>query len=169
MRAVRRVRPYFVEQRANPGHDVEIGALAVAADRVALAGAAPRQHGMEGAGVVLDMQPVAYIVAVAVDRDALAVQSFENRERDQLFGKMIGAVIVRAVAQDGRQAERLMPGAHKMIRGGIGGVGLVAAVLAEPSLGPERAEYLIGRDMVKAKPRRTLRRQAAPVIERRLE
>ncbi len=170
MRKVRRMRPHLIEQRADRGYDGEIGALAVAADIVAFAGAAPRQHGVERAGVILDMQPVAHVVALAVDRNRLAVQRLQDRERDQLLGEVIGAVIVRAVAQHCRQAERFVPGAHEMVRGcfrrGIRGIGLVAAVFAEPAVGPERAEHLVGRDVVKAEPRRAVGRHSAPIIER---
>src|SRR5947207_4003430 len=45
VRPVRRPRSQLVEQIADRGHDLQIGALAIAADIVALAGPALDQHG----------------------------------------------------------------------------------------------------------------------------
>src|SRR5712691_7154941 len=105
-----RVRPMgrgwreLVEEAADLGHDLEVGALAVTADVVALARPPANEDGMQRAGVILDIEPVADIVALAVDRDRLTRQRLQDRERDQLFREMIGAVIVRAVAHHGRQS-----------------------------------------------------------------
>ena len=68
-------------------------------------------------GVVADIKPIADIVALAVDRDGLAVHSLQNGERDQFFREMIRPVIVGAVADHGRQPERLVPGADQVIGG----------------------------------------------------
>src|SRR5207248_4302900 len=124
---------------------------------VALAGTAAGHDFVERAGVVVDIEPVPDIVALAIDRDRLAVQRLQDRQRDQLFREMVGSIIVRAVAHHGRQAIGLMPGAHEVVgggfRGGIGRIRPVAALLAEFALRPERPEYLVGRDMMKAEPR----------------
>src|SRR5439155_8437943 len=47
--------------------------------------------------------------------------------------------------------------------------GLIAACLGEFTVGTERAEHLVGRDMVKAEGSAALQRQAAPIIERGFE
>src|SRR5690242_2543742 len=116
VRPMCRARQHFVEQPADPGYDIEVGPLGVAANIVALAYPALVEDREQGARVVLDIKPIADIVALAVDRDRLAMQPPQDGERDQLFGEMVGSVIIRAVADDGRQPEGFVPGADQMIR-----------------------------------------------------
>jgi hypothetical protein len=52
--------------------DFEVGALVAAADVVGLADAAVGEDGADGAAVVEDEEPVADLLAVAVDRQRLA-------------------------------------------------------------------------------------------------
>ena len=104
--------------------------------------------------MVLDIEPVAHVLALAIDRQGLAFERVEDRQRDELFGEMIGPVIVRAVREHDRQAIGVVPGAHEMIggrlRGRIGRVRLVGRGLGKGAVGPERAEDLVGRDVMKA-------------------
>src|SRR6185295_5300955 len=67
VRPMRRVWQEFVEQIADRGHDFEVGALAIAPDVVAVSGLPAGQDGVEGAGMIVDIKPVADIVALAVD------------------------------------------------------------------------------------------------------
>src|SRR5690606_35785691 len=62
----RRIDP--VEDRADPAHDIDVGPLGIAADIVLLADAAPIEDEMQRAGMILDMQPVATVLAAAIDR-----------------------------------------------------------------------------------------------------
>src|SRR6266576_2639553 len=98
----------------------------------------------------VDEQPVAHIGALAIDRQLQALERIDDDQRDQLFGKMIRAVIVRAVGHDHRQAVSVMPGADQMIgrglRGGVGRTRIVGGRLAEQAFLAERAEDFIGRD-----------------------
>src|SRR4029077_12180676 len=61
-----------IEQLADRLHDVQIGALVAASDIVGLAGFAARDHERQRFGMVLDIEPVANLLAVAVDRQRLA-------------------------------------------------------------------------------------------------
>ena len=62
------LRPQLVERVADPIDDLEVGALVAAADIVLSAGDAVRQHEQQTGAVILDVQPVADVAAVAVDR-----------------------------------------------------------------------------------------------------
>ena len=53
-------------------HDVEIGALVAAADIVGLADRAALQDERERVGVILDVEPVANVQAIAIDGQRLA-------------------------------------------------------------------------------------------------
>jgi hypothetical protein len=45
--------------------------------------------------MVFDKQPVANVLAVAVDGKRLTLQGVEDHKRDQFFGELAGAVVVR--------------------------------------------------------------------------
>ena len=47
--------------------------------------------------MVFDIKPIADILALATDGDLPAFQSIQDRERNELFGEVIRAVIVRAI------------------------------------------------------------------------
>src|ERR1700730_16199136 len=79
VRPMRRGRQHLVEQSADRGHDTEIGPLGIAADIVVLSHPCLRKDNVEGAGVVLDMEPIADVVALAIDRDRFAVQRLQYR------------------------------------------------------------------------------------------
>ena len=64
-------RAEFVEQRAEQLHEVDVPSLVVSADAIRAAGGALLDRGEERAGVVVDVQPVADVLALAVDRDGL--------------------------------------------------------------------------------------------------
>src|SRR3546814_7802997 len=61
-------RPQLVHEIADRLHHLDVAALAVAADVVALADAPPRQPGDQGLRVILHVQPVAHVLALAIDR-----------------------------------------------------------------------------------------------------
>ena len=79
-----------VEQRADAPDDVEVGPLVDAADIVGLTGATALEHRPDGGGVVLHVEPVADLLAVAVDRERLAVEGVEDDQRDEFSGKWYG-------------------------------------------------------------------------------
>ena len=171
VRGAGRVHP--VQMRADGADDLQVGALVVAADVVALADPALLQHQPQGAGMVLDIEPVADVVAGAVDRQRLARQTLEDHQRDQLLREMVGAVIVGAVGQHHRQPVGLVPGADQMVArrlaGRIGRVGAVGGGFGEEAVVAQRAEHLVGGDVVEAEALLALRRQGRPIAARRFQ
>ena len=67
--------------------------------------------------MILDVEPIANILALAVDRQRLSIERLDDHERNEFFRKMIGAVIVRAIGEQGRQPIGLVPGANQMVGG----------------------------------------------------
>ncbi len=112
-------RPQLVEQGADRAHDVDVGLLVPAADVVGLAWRAARQHLADRAAVVGHVQPVAHVEAIAVHRQRLAGQGIDDHQRNQLLRELPGAVVVRAVGRQHRQAVGVMPGAHEVVAGGL--------------------------------------------------
>jgi hypothetical protein len=145
----------------------------VSADVVGRAGLALFQDQSQGAGVVVDIQPVAHVVALAVDRQRLAFQRVEDHQRDELLGKVIRAVVVGAVGGDDGHAVGVVPGAHQMVRarlaGRIGRIGCVGRFFGEKARVAERTVHLVGGDVVEAEAIPALGRQAAPVAARRVK
>ena len=66
--------------------------------------------------MIFDIEPVANVFAFAVDGDRLATQGFEDDDRDEFFRKLEGAVVVRAIGHDHRQAVGVAPSAGEVIR-----------------------------------------------------
>jgi hypothetical protein len=57
---------------------------------VDLAGAALLQAQLDAGAVVGDVQPVADVAAVAVERDLLAVEQVGDEQRDDLLRELVG-------------------------------------------------------------------------------
>ena len=128
-------RAEFVEHGAEGVDDVEVGLFVPAADVVGLAHPARFENAADGAAMVFDIEPVADLLAVAVDGQRLAGQRVEDDQRDELFREVVGAVVVGAVGGEHRQAVGVVPGAHQVVAGRLAGriraVGLVGVGLGE--------------------------------------
>src|SRR6266853_3160451 len=140
------VGPRFVEQRADGVHHLEVGLLIIAADVVALTDAAARQDLADCGAMILHVEPVAHIAPIAVHRQGLAGEAVQNHEGDQLFGKLVGAVVVRAIDRESRKPVGVMVRPDQVVGGrlgsGVGAVGCKRGRFAERRIaGSERAEY----------------------------
>ena len=94
--------------------------LAVGADEVGLPHPSLREDVPDGRGVVLGVDPVADVLAVAVELGAHAVDDVRDLARDELLHVLVGAVVVGAVGDRGAQAVGAGPGAHEHVGAGLG-------------------------------------------------
>ena len=94
--------------------------LAICADEVGLPRAALREDVPDGAGVILGVDPVADVLAAAVELGAHAVDDVGDLPRDELLHVLVGAVVVGAVGDRGSQAVGSGPGAHEHVGGRLG-------------------------------------------------
>ena len=159
---------HFIEQRADGFDDFDVGLFVPAANVVNLAQASRAEYAANGAAVILHIQPVAHLHAVAIHRQGLARERVDDHQRNQLFGKVAGTVIVRAIGRQDWHAISVMVGAHQVVAGGLAGriraVRLIAVGFGEGRVvRAKRAVNLVGRDMQQAKRRFCLRRQTTPV------
>ena len=147
------VRHGMIEQPADVLCHLQIGAFAVAAHVILLARSSLLNENIQGAGVILDVKPVAHILPVAVDRQHLPFKAVQNEERDQLFWKMVRTIIVRTVGYQSRQAMRAMPRHDQMIRcrfaGGVWRARIIRGLLVEKALF-HRSVDLVGRHVQEA-------------------
>jgi hypothetical protein len=149
VRPVRRSGLEFVEQPADCFHHVQVRAFAATPDAVGFADSTVLQGNPQCAHVILDVQPVAHVVAAAVDRQPATLERIKRHERYQLFRELARTVVVRAVREDQRQPIRVVPRAGEVVRAGLGRrIGRARAIrarLGEGAFTAERAEHLIGR------------------------
>ncbi len=159
-------RHQLIEVVANGGDDLLVGSLVAPSDVVRLAACAVFQHQRQRACVVLDIEPVADIQTVAIDRHRLTCQPFDDHVRNELLGEMIWPVVIGAVRHHGRQSVSLPPGANQVVRRGFAGrvrrVRCVGRRFREQALGAERAVHLVGRDVEKPEIGLLLRVDASP-------
>src|SRR5262245_20201024 len=100
MRWARRAPGEAIHNLADRADDVDIAALGTAADVVGLADASLLQHLRQSLRVVVDVEPVADVEALPVDRHAVTGEPLDDGQWDQLFGELIGAIIVRTVGDE---------------------------------------------------------------------
>ena len=163
----------FVQQVADRVHDIQIGPLIIAADIIGLAGPTLGRDEGQGAGVIIDIEPVADVQAIAIDRQRLALHRVQDGQGHELFGEVIGAVIVRAVGDHHRQAIGMEPGLGQMIgcglRSRIGRARIIGRRLVEKARVAQTAIDLIGRDMQIAEAILLCPLKPAPIDQRRLQ
>ena len=93
------------------------------------------EYQVDGTGVVLDEEPVAHVLTLAVDGQRTAVADVVDEQWDELLGELVRAVVVRAVRDEHRHAVCVVVRAHEMVgrrlRGAVGAVGVVFRGLDE--------------------------------------
>lgn len=111
------VAAHRLEDHAQNG---DVVPLAVGADEVGLPHAALGEDIPDGAGVVLGVNPVADVLAAAVELGADAVDDVRDLPGDELLHVLVGAVVVGAVGDRGSQAVGAGPGAHEHVGARLG-------------------------------------------------
>ena len=65
--------------------------------------------------MVFYVEPISHICTIAVDRQRLSREAPNDYVWDELFGKVIRTVVVRAIGDEGGQPVSLAPGADQVI------------------------------------------------------
>ena len=168
-----RNRSNAIQNAADQLGDVQVRALVAASEIIAFSGPAAVQQLQKPVDEIFDIEPVANVGSVAVNRKRDSFQRIEYGQWNELFGKLIRTVIVRGVADDHRQLISSVPGACQMVgpglAGGIGRARLISRILSEPTLRAQRAEDLVGRDVNEAKPGAATGWQCFPISPRGFE
>ena len=100
--------------------DGDVVLLAICADEVGLPHPALGEDVPDGRGVVLGVDPVADVLAAAVELGAHAVDDVGDLPGDELLHVLVGAVVVGAVGDRGAQAVGAGPGADQHVGGRLG-------------------------------------------------
>ena len=147
------VAPHRLEDHAQHG---DVVLLPIGPDEVGLPHAALGEDVPDGRGVVLGVDPVADVLAAAVELGAHAVDDVRDLPGDELLHVLVGAVVVGAVGDRGAKAVGAGPCAHEHVGAGLGrAVGarrVVRRLLGELRRVVERqvAVDLVGGDVVVA-------------------
>src|SRR3954464_4156643 len=83
----------FVDVPTDGLHHIDVLPLGVTAEVVRLTQTALLQNALDTPAVITYEQPVADLHPVAIDRQRLSIERVDDRQRDQLFRKMIRPVI----------------------------------------------------------------------------
>src|SRR5664279_6644938 len=136
--------------------DLDVLDLVAAADVVDLARPPAAKHRLDAGAVVLDVEPVANLPAVAVKRKRLSVERIGGEERNQLLGILVRAVGVRAARDAGLYAEGADVSGDVQVAGRLGdAVGAGRAERIGFARGAARLEVtvdLVGGDLDVAHP-----------------
>ena len=100
--------------------DRDVVPLPICSDEVGLPHAALGEDVPDGRGVVLGVDPVADVLAAAVELGAHAVDDVGDLPGDELLHVLVGAVVVGAVGDRGAEAVGAGPGAHEHVGAGLG-------------------------------------------------
>ena len=85
----------------------------MSADVIGFAHFAVHDHAANSFAMICYLQPIAYIQSLPIDGQRLMRQAIENHQRNQLFGKLIGSIIIRAIGS------RYCHSSPKMARKGV--------------------------------------------------
>ena len=106
--------------REDHAQDRDVVLLPVGSDEVGLPHAAAGQDVPDGRGVVLGVDPVADVLALAVELGADADDDVRDLPGDELLHVLVGAVVVGAVGDRGAKAVGAGPGADQHVGGRLG-------------------------------------------------
>jgi len=116
-------------------HDVDVLPLVEPADVVGLGNLPFVEDQVDGAGVVLHIQPVPDILALSVHRKRFPLADVVDKQRDELLRELIRPIVVGTVRDDGGHSVGVMERAHEMVAGrlrrAVRTVWLVLEVLGE--------------------------------------
>ena len=95
--------------------DIDVLPLVEATDVVGLGNLAVVEDRVDRTGMILDIQPVTHVLALAIDREGFAVADVVDEQRYQLLWELIRTIVVRAVGHDGRHAVGIVEGTDEMV------------------------------------------------------
>lgn len=95
--------------------DVDVLPFVEATDVIGLGNLAFVEDGVDCTGVVNDIEPVAHVLALSIDRQRFAVTDIVDEQRNELFGELVGTVVVGTVGHDGGHSVCVMIGTDEVV------------------------------------------------------
>src|ERR1700676_2640908 len=126
-----------------------------AADVIDLATSSSLENGENPTAIVFHMQPVALLFAVAVDWKRYTLEGIRDHQRQKLFGKLEGAIIVGRTSDQRGEFVGAHVGTNQEVRGSLGsGVGatrLEGKIFAGERIWSDVAINFVGRNVNEAR------------------
>src|SRR4028118_459257 len=85
-------------------NEVNIFDFVVSANVIGFARSPFVNDDIERTAMVSDIQPIPNVLSIPVNRQGFAQQDVDTHQGYQLFGEMVGAVIIGTIGDDGRHA-----------------------------------------------------------------
>src|SRR6266550_339879 len=79
------------------------------------------QREQDCAAMIVNVDPIAHIAAISINRNRFVMESVRKHERKKLFRKLARAIIVSATCNHGVEAESMMSRPHQMLGSRLGG------------------------------------------------
>ena len=95
--------------------DVDVLPFIETADVVRLGNLTIVENHVDGASMVFHEEPVAHVLALAVNRKRLLVADVVDEQRDELLGELVRTVVVGAVRDNRRHAVGVVERANKVV------------------------------------------------------
>ena len=115
--------------------EIDVLPFVEATDVVGLSDFALVEDEVDCTGMVHHIEPVAHVLALAIDRQRLAVTDVVDEQRYQLLGELVWPVVVGTVSHHGRHAVGVVERAHEVVAACFGSavraMGLVFQVFGE--------------------------------------
>ena len=141
----------LARERQDSASQLNVGYLVSPSDVVDLPVDAAVDDKVDGAAVVLHVEPIAHVQAVAVQRQGPVLQGVRDEQRNHLLGELVGAVVVRGTRHDDRHADRwpssCRPGGRRRLCWPSTGLrGFSSSVSFDAPVGTESVD-LVGRNL----------------------
>lgn len=111
----------LVKDIADGLHHLNIQLFAIAANVVGFTQPTFLQDSENSCTMIPNEKPVADVFSVTVDRQFFPLQGVIDDERNELFGKLIGTIVIGTVGDQHRQPIGMSVGTDQMIRGRFAG------------------------------------------------
>ena len=102
-------------------NQVDILPLVESSDVVGISYLSAMEDQIDCTSMILDIQPVADILTLSVNRQRLTMADIVDKQRNQLLRKLIRAIIIRAVGHDSRHAVSIVISPHEVVTRSLGG------------------------------------------------
>ena len=141
--------------------NLKVAALAISTNEIRLPNRPFGQNRPNGAGVILNMNPIAHIKTVAIQLGAFTMFNACNGMRDEFLGMLVRTVVITAIGNRRHKPIRARPRSHQHIgrglRAGVRTARPIRRILGKLTrvVKCQISKYLIGRDVVEAYIERT--------------
>ena len=95
--------------------DVDVLPLVEASDVVGFGYFSLMEDEIDGTGMVFYKEPVAYVLALAIDREGLAVADVVDEKWNKFLRELVWAIVVGAIRHYGRHSIRIMISSYEVI------------------------------------------------------